>query len=230
MSDGNEQEASEAEALPEAASGRKRRGVLSAMAGGFALAAGGLLRPAWLEETKARPGAKGGELGGRRGKDHRGRKKRHGKRHNRDRDRSGPRGGSPSPLGISITMNYYVSEGKTHTEFWTARTSDWAKEQSLSLEPGDKATFQTKRTGAVVWLAGSYYASFNTQTDPPTVTLGHGGTFGAHGWSGGTIFADAVPLEWSQKTPGMEIDDRFIQVIHTFDKDNNALFILLIDN
>lgn len=57
-----------------------------ALLGGFALSASGLFLPASREQTEARDGAAGGQLGGRHGKDHRGRNgDRH--RHRRDRDK-----------------------------------------------------------------------------------------------------------------------------------------------
>jgi hypothetical protein len=81
-----------------------RRAILGGAAAGFALAANGLFLPERLQETEAREGANNGELGGRHGKDHRGRDRdRHRnrrdrdlRRHRRDRDeepdRDSPRG------------------------------------------------------------------------------------------------------------------------------------------
>jgi hypothetical protein len=68
-----------------------RRRLLGAAAGGFALAASGMLLPDRLvEEAEARPGgAYGGQLGGRRGKNHRGRDKsrRRGRSDGNDKDK-----------------------------------------------------------------------------------------------------------------------------------------------
>lgn len=49
-----------------------RRDLLAA-AGGFALAASGLVLPDWLAETEARSGALGGAKGGRHGQNRKGR-------------------------------------------------------------------------------------------------------------------------------------------------------------
>jgi hypothetical protein len=218
-----------ASATLEIPSGLSRRGLLQAAAGGMALAASGLLLSARLEDVAARPGAAGGALGGRHGKNRRGRDK--------SRQQAGnwkpPRGGgsgrgsaSPSPPGIAIAVDYEVEEGSTHTEFWTVRTGTWVREQSFSIAPGDHASFQTKWPEAAAWLADRFFVGVNTRSDLPTVTLGHGGSFGSKGWIGGTIVVDSVPLEWSQKTPAMELEDTLIQVSHTLDKDNIAQFVL----
>ena len=65
-----------ARAMVEAGSGHNRRGLLAA-AGGFALAASGLLMPRWLDVADAREGA----LGGKRGGSHTKHRSRHRRRH-----------------------------------------------------------------------------------------------------------------------------------------------------
>lgn len=72
-----------------------RRLLLGRVAGGMALAASGLVLPAWLAETEAREGSLGGARGGRRGKNHRGRDKKRRRR----RDRNDERKASEKPRG-----------------------------------------------------------------------------------------------------------------------------------
>jgi hypothetical protein len=85
-----------------------RRRLLGAAAGGFALAASGLLLPDWLsEEAAARPdGAYGGQLGGRHGKDHRGRDKakRRGRGDRKDKSRERDRPGSGGFRNTALTV------------------------------------------------------------------------------------------------------------------------------
>ena len=81
--------------------GTTRRAMLSAAAGGFALAASGLFLPDWLEEAEARDGAYGGKLGGRHGKDHRGRDKRKRRTHGNKKDKGRDKNDSP-PRGTVI--------------------------------------------------------------------------------------------------------------------------------
>lgn len=66
-----------------------RRGLVRAAASGFVLAASGLLLPAALGETEAREGALGGDFGGRRGKNRRGRHKRKRRNHGNNKGKSG---------------------------------------------------------------------------------------------------------------------------------------------
>ena len=83
-----------------------RRGLLGA-AGGFAVAASGLLLPDWLvEETAAREGAYGGQLGGRRGKDHRGgdKAKRRGHGGKKNKNSRGNRPGSGGFRNMALTV------------------------------------------------------------------------------------------------------------------------------
>ena len=69
----------------EAVSGVSRRDLLSAAASGFALAAGGLFLPAWLDDASAREGANDGEMGGRHGRNRRGRDSQGGRGRKRDK-------------------------------------------------------------------------------------------------------------------------------------------------
>lgn len=73
--------------------GLGRRGLLRTAAGGFVLAASGLLLPAVAGEIAAREGALDGALGGRRGPDRRGRDKRKRRDHGDDKkEDKNPRG------------------------------------------------------------------------------------------------------------------------------------------
>ena len=97
-----------------ASGGTTRRAMLSAAAGGFALAASGLFLPDWMEEAEAREGAYGGQLGGRHGKDQRGlnhakrrkraRRRGHGDKKDKGRDKndSPPRGTVTRDIAFSI--------------------------------------------------------------------------------------------------------------------------------
>ena len=67
---------------------RSRRALLGGAAGGFALAASGLFLPARLEEARAREGAYDGVLGGRHGKNRRGRDQRQRRTHGDKKDKN----------------------------------------------------------------------------------------------------------------------------------------------
>lgn len=91
--------------------------LLGGAAGGFALALGGHFLPTTIEETEAREGALGGALGGRRGKNRRGRDKRkrrgHGDRKNRgkDQDQDKPPGDELEYKGIEF--RFEVTGGRS---------------------------------------------------------------------------------------------------------------------
>ena len=96
-----------------AAGGTTRRAMLSAVAGGVAVAGGWLLAPERLEEAEAVEGALGGALEERRAKDQRGRNKQKGlhrmRRRRRRRDRQEPGGlpgsGAPPGADFEITLS-----------------------------------------------------------------------------------------------------------------------------
>jgi hypothetical protein len=121
--DGRNDEAASGQA--ETTSGLSRRGLLITAASGFALAAGGLFIPAWWEEAAARPGANGGELGGRRGKDHRGRhmKRSHGDKKDKGKNRNdAPRGGDPLFRSTALTVVNQGAYPLSCTFFYRVKT------------------------------------------------------------------------------------------------------------
>jgi hypothetical protein len=93
-----------------------RREVMRAAAVGFAVAASGLLLPMPLEQVAARQGASNGELGGRHGKDRRGRDRdRDHRRHRRDRDKKPDR---DPPKG------FFDNEGVLNIQFIFVNNND----------------------------------------------------------------------------------------------------------
>jgi hypothetical protein len=83
-----EEENGALEREPEARTTRSRRALLGEAAGGFALAASGLFLPTRLEEAEARDGAYDGVLGGRHGKNRRGRDQRKRRTHGEKKDKN----------------------------------------------------------------------------------------------------------------------------------------------
>lgn len=97
--------------------GLDRRGVVRVAAGGFVLAAGGLLLPGWLDDAEARDGANGGELGGRHGKNRRGvdkarrrtlTRRRDDRRDNGEREEKAPGAGLGPFRDTAIKVNNYT--------------------------------------------------------------------------------------------------------------------------
>ncbi len=104
--------------------GLSRRGVFRTAARGVALAAGGLALPGWLEEAAARDGAHGGELGGRRGKDHKGRHKK--RSHGDKKDKGRPGSGAPQDHGpfrsTGLTVTNKTNQPLQCTFFFRTKT------------------------------------------------------------------------------------------------------------
>lgn len=106
----DEQDHGESQAPTDEARNPTRRSLLGA-AGGFALAASGLLLPDRLvEDAEARAGALDGAKGGRRGNDHKGRhrKRSHGDKKDKRKDRDKPRGFVPTNVAMNVINNRSV--------------------------------------------------------------------------------------------------------------------------
>jgi hypothetical protein len=116
MRDGAEREISPALA---------RRGFFRSAAGGLLVAAGGLWLPGQDEEAQARDGAFGGKLGGRRGKNRRGKERRDRKP---DRDRKPPAPprspGAADPLMIAVDFTN-LRDTPVTLDVWEAAFQDW---------------------------------------------------------------------------------------------------------
>ena len=123
-----------------------RRTILRASLGGFALAASGLFLPADDDEAVAREGVLGGDLGGRRGKDHKGRHSRrtHGDKKDEDKrlDKKGkgkdnrpPGAGAPGGSPIKYVAIRATGDAQTNVRFYF-RTMDWLGQFSR-LKLGD---------------------------------------------------------------------------------------------
>jgi hypothetical protein len=125
-----------------------RRALLRLATGGFALAASGLLLPGWLaEEAEAREGAYGGELGGRRGKDRRGRHRRrtHGDKkgkndRNKRKDDRPPGAGAPGGSPIKYVAIRAEGDPGTNVRFYFRTLDNVFGELSL-LKPGNFGQF-----------------------------------------------------------------------------------------
>ena len=154
--------------------GLGRRALLGGAAGGFALAAGGLLLPDWLAAEAAEgQGRLGGELGGRHGKNQRGRneqrRRRRQRRREQDRRQRGrnddddtPRGGGLFDpfnifVGVRFTNEQTISQ-RAHLTFQTyndpgfgrPKTWDTKEHATLELEETTSYKFDVPKVRVVV--------------------------------------------------------------------------------
>lgn len=186
-----------------------RRALLGA-AGGFVLAASGLMLPGWLQEAEAR-GALHGARGGRRGRDHKGRHKQrsHGDKKENNKDQDKPRGFGLNGIEFTIVVDH--ANGKTFDMQYYSASDPFGNYKiqggDIISTDGKQTGFKTISTSAFVWINNRYYIE---ATNPFAALLngkvGHGGRIDGAGWHDGTLVGDG-PLDnrfaW---TVGMEVD------------------------
>lgn len=147
-----------ANSQPEIVSRLSRRGLLHAAASKAALAFGGLVLPATLQDSAEARGALGGDKGGRRGNDHKGRHKKrsHGdKKENNKND--APRGGDPLFRSTALTVTNKTSQAVQCTFFFRTKTGldDYGlpiANGTQTINPNQSARYDSDhyRVGALV--------------------------------------------------------------------------------
>ena len=158
-----------------------RRAILRAGVGGFALvAASGLVLPEWLHnEAEAREGVYGGKLGGRHGKDRRGRDRsnRNHPRHRRDRDQKpdrDPPKGIIDDEGVLNIQFIFVNNNGTGSDpigvtcysyAWGTNTVVGEETRSVRSETGASFTTAVKHASLyidhdrhVVWAKNPFWS------------------------------------------------------------------------
>ncbi len=155
-----------------------RRALLRAGAGGFALAASGLVLPEWLHnEAEAREGAYDGKLGGRHGKNRRDRGNRTRRRHRRDRDkkpdRDPPKGIIDDEGVLNIQFIFVNNNGAgsepigvtCYSYAWGTNTVVGEETKSVRSETGASFTTSVKHASLyidhdrhVVWAKNPYWS------------------------------------------------------------------------
>jgi hypothetical protein len=178
-----------------------RRAILGGAAAGFALAANGLFLPERLQETAAREGANNGELGGRHGKDHRGRD-RDRQRHRRDRDRRrhrhdrdkepdhDPPQGPIDNEGVLNIQFIFVNNNKRGSEpiGVTCYSYKWGTTEAISWEdktvrPESGVAFKTTVKQASLYIDHDRHVVWATNPfwDYPTIDITSAGGRGGAG-------------------------------------------------
>lgn len=211
----------------------RRRWVATATTG-FVLSAGGLFLPELVRETEARSGANGGELGGRHGKNRRGKDQ---KRSRGDKKEHGGKGHDDPPgrwgRGIEFAVDYGRSSGSLKVEFYavsrrTPGGDEWASFATRTVAPHAGASYAVDAPHLSVWIAGRYFVgAINNATWYPSVTLGYGGSWSTSGWSG-TVVVDDRSLRENEVAPAMNVDGYSFSVKRETDSDANKRFTLVI--
>lgn len=182
-------------------------------------AASGLLIPKWPTDAEAREGALGGARGGRRGKNHRGRKRRrtHGDKKGKRQDRQPRLAGGDSLKSIAFTVRNFRPaaiqvQGWDMTQardaFMTPAGWDWA---SLAALPAAGPALPATReySGNSSWVAiriGTNRLVYAMNHGPrplrngelADVVIGTGG-WDSKGWRPrGVVRTESDPLDWGR--------------------------------
>jgi hypothetical protein len=213
-----------------------RRRLLGAAAVGFVLTGSGLLLPDRLaSEAEARPdGAFGGALGGRHGKDRRGRDKR---AHQRDRDGGRRRRSKPGRLFHSVFFYVYNERQVTNPNqaaslvFWGGHQPntifpDFRFEQ-IDARPLANGAFTpqsyTAGNAIAVVIDGRYtITATNPRIGDTFVRLDVGGTMTKFGVEGGTR-AIGVTLNQNEQT-GTTVEGHTFNISRLYDTGTDEVY------
>ena len=187
---------------PDSLGAFNRRNLLRGVAGGFALA-GGLMLPDWMADAAAREGAYGGRLGGRHGKDRRGRDKAKRRHDKNDAPRNAPRGAAPGNEAHVRWIQFHVYNDRPAANPnqsvivtpW-ARFAEWGHYPNSTLPNGLAITLPLRSAteGAAVIDGQFYVGAINYLVGTPQVILQHGGTMTAAGYQNAAGPAYVRPL------------------------------------
>lgn len=219
-------------------SGATRRQVLRAATAGFALAASGLFLPSPGEDAAAREGAAGGRLGGRHGKNRRGRKRRrtHG---DKKRDRNGS--GKPPGGGLRIAKDILLlvhndGPNPVSIEFWydgnPLLENEWHRDRNASnLAAGAETRYQSPTRSAGAWfdtggfLQTFWVAAFNPLANTPHVSFRWGGEVrDGVGHTGGTVVERASVALAEGEEHIWHVQQRVATIRRERDSDDNKIF------
>lgn len=166
-----------------------RRRLLRASAAGFALAASGVFLPQHLPDAVARKGAANGQLGGRRGTDHRGRDRR--RTHGDKKEDRGNTSDKPPGAGLQIAKDVQMTfhndgPNPLSVVFWydgnPLLNNQWHQDRgpiNLTAEAAEKYQSPTRSGGAWIdtggFLQTFWVAAFNPLLGSPEVSFRWGG-------------------------------------------------------
>lgn len=150
-----------------------RRELWMPLAAGALITAGGFHLVGEVNEVTAREGANGGEIGGRRGRNHRGRDKRH--RHGDRKDEKKRQDGDPGgPFGLrGIALEIHNGTGAARKI--TVRESEGRSRNQIfdkEIQSGETVTVSTSLAGAKAYdFHGRMVVAENLAVAWPAVTI-----------------------------------------------------------
>lgn len=221
----------ESETVPDDSTAFSRRHLLAVTASGVALGASGLFLPGVTEDSLARGGSNDGELGGRRGKNHRGRDNHRHHREQKDRNKKGKDGEPGSGLRlIEFVVSYAGSAASIKIKAYSVLVDPeiWTKVDERDVARNSGATFSVRDLTAGLWIADRYVVKGQNPLGYPTVTLGYGGTVKEKGpWVGGTAVVYRG-LSENEVAPAMSIDGYTFEAQRLVDSDDYKRFKITI--
>ena len=206
-----------------------RRALLSA-AGGFALAASGLLLPGRLVEDAAADSHPVRRLQQR--KNQRRTTSRHQRRRSKDHNNGKNKGGCTFCIrGIEWRVN--IGSGLSFdVQLWSRAGGGRGWRMVDSQNFGfDSKDFSTNDTFGILWIGQRYYLLATNDFPYPWVKIGYGGHFGSSGWVDGTLVTDQYTMHEGDFAPNMHVDNLVFKVYRGDDgEDDYKHFNLTIGN
>ncbi len=209
-----------------------RRHFLRAAMGGFTLAASGLFLPRGLEQAVAREGANDGQLGGRHGKDRKGRHRRrtHGDRKGK-RPAPGNGGIGDRTVNVAVTVQNFRTvavpvqgwQGLRDTSkgdpwFMKDRSWDWT---TIPAKPGNGPAlareFVAEKWNMAIRIGTDRVVTVSGGLDDPNAFIITGGWNSRSGPdSTGELLAGngAIPVNGSIAAPGIKVTRRLESATH----------------
>ncbi len=196
---------------------QSRRALLRVAAGAFSLAASGLFLPASLEDVNAGSGALDGKRGGRRGKNHRGKKNSARRNRRKARKHGQARKGTASLLNVAVYVHNlratdiaareWLVTGIDEAIRWGPKT-DW---QTIAKKPASGPEHFIDYVADVRGLAVALNTKHTIEVGNPPIGYPwiavRGGEWNTLGWDGtGPTLINTGLAEWeSASAPGFNV-------------------------
>lgn len=196
-----------------------RRSLLGA-AGGFALAASGLLLPGRLVEEAVADSNPVRRVQQRKNQ------RRTKARHRRRRSQGRHNGKNKGKCVVCIRgINWFVNIGSGlsyDVQLWSRAGGGRGWRQVDSQTFGfDSRQFYTNDTFGILWIGQRYYFLATNDFPYPWVKIGYGGHFGSSGWVDGTLVTDQFTMHEGDFAPNMHIDNLVFKVYRGDDGDDD---------
>lgn len=184
----------------------RRRLLLGGVASGMALAANGLVLPAWLADEAEAAGHPVGNV--QRRKSTRRRKAR-ARKHHHHRRKNRKNHGNKFAIIDGIRWGYYSEAGPFNVQFWgrTNAGRAWGIIDQKQIPNDEFVELRTTDVVGILWINDRFFLRAENFLGALHLTIGYGGTFtNNHGWENGTRVLSDYSLPEGKLAPDMVVD------------------------